>query len=84
MAGEPCAPSDAPAAYRNILASGDLKAPIRSGAAARRTGEWDAPAKVRGAEDEPRCGFADFIRSKVNPAARLQREATRNYGRGKV
>ena len=62
----------------------DLQAPIRSLAAARKTGEWDGPGGWRGAaEDEIERVFVHFGSLKVVPA-RVRRGAIKTHGKGKV
>ena len=50
----------------------ELQAPIRSVAAARRTGEWDGPGGLReAAEGEVERVFVHFCSTKVVPARSL-------------
>ena len=61
----------------------ELQAPIRSVAAARRTGEWDGPGGWRKAlEDEIKRVFLHFGSTRVVPAI-IRRNAIMMHGRGK-
>ena len=61
-----------------------MQAPIRSVAAARKTGEWDGPGGWKeAAEDEIERVFVHFGSIKVVPAT-TRRDAIRKHGKGKV
>ena len=61
-----------------------LQAPIRSAAAARRTGQWEGTGGWQGAlEDESLRFFVRFGSTRVVPAKR-RRELIAEHGRGKV
>ena len=61
-----------------------MQAPIRSVAAARKTGEWDGPGGWKeAAEDEIERVFVHFGSIKIVPAT-TRRDAIRKHGKGKV